>query len=822
MSEQATGSTTFGRRTFLKGSAATLGLAAVSGLGCTPNEELSGTGTPETSAETQQVSAPEEQEFTAACRGNCFGGCKIKVKVRDGNVVSSTMGEFPNPAYNRICSKGLTHLQRIYDPDRLKVPLRRVGERGADQWEEISWDDAVNEIATTWQKIIDEDGAGSIGLVPSAGGNFGSASTQYPQRLSNALGFTTISPCYDNGLFAGGGFSKGTGVNEITDMPNAKTIIVWGANPSEAQTQHWHFITEAHNGGSKLITIDPNYTNCAAKSDQWIPIRPATDTALVMAMMNVCIDNGWIDENYIKIGTVGPFLVKESDGTYLRQSDITGEAPAEGEVDAILVTDGNGTFATPAEITDPVIEGTFEVNGENVTCAYTLLKDAIKDWTVERASELCDIPVDTITELARVYSQEGPSTIYTGLGPDHYVNGHMFYFAVTGLAGITGNLGKPGATCGMDWPVAGFGISAASNPKNMVGPAGLIPGPLFPVAVREGELEGRPVKLRSLYIYSANPVANQVERKAWLEALETMELVVIAEMRMTDTARYADIVLPVTHWFEMTEIAPVITPYMTLQEKCIEPLHEAKTDVEIINLIANAMGLVEDFQYTEEEYLAKTLENPNSEKLGITWDRLKEEKCIRDYPQEPYFLGVDGVFPTPSGREQFYREAVTPYVDYGQTLTDMRERLPYWEPPAEAWPETVGEFEANPLAEKYPLIYSGERNKMKCHTQFGHNPWLIELYDEPIVKMHPDDAAARGISEGDYVRVYNDRGFVVLKALMHPGTRPGMIIVPKGWEEDQFVAGHYADLTSHVFNPTVPNNCFFDALCEVEKYEGGE
>lgn len=810
----------FGRRTFLKGSAATMGLAALTGAGCAPKEELGETG--EGGGDSAAAEAPEEQIFTGACRGNCFGGCKLKIKVRDGNVVSTTMGEFPNPEYNRICTKGLSHLQRIYDPDRLKVPLRRVGERGADQWEEITWDEAIEEIATTWQAIIDQDGAGSIGLVPSAGGNFGSASTQYPQRLSNALGFTTISPCYDNGLFAGGGFSKGTGVNEITDMPNAKTIIVWGANPSEAQTQHWHFLTEAHNGGSKLITIDPNYTNCAAKSDQWIPIRPATDTAMVMAMMNLCIDNGWTDEDYIKIGTVGPFLVKETDGLYVRLSDVTGEAPAEDAEDPIVVTDGSGNFGVPADIANPVIEGTYEVNGVKATCAYTLLKDAIKDWTVERASELCDVPVEVITELAREYAQEGPSTIYTGLGPDHYVNGHMFYFAVTGLAGITGNLGKPGATCGMDWPVAGFGISAASMPKQIVGPAGVIPGPLFPVSVREGQIEGRPVNLRSLYIYSANPVANQVERKAWIEALNEMELVVIAEMRMTDTARYADIVLPVTHWFEMTEIAPVITPYMTLQEKCIEPLHEAKTDVEIINLIANKMGLVEDFQYTEEEYLAATLDNDNARALGITWEKLKEEKCLRDYPAEPYYLGVDGVFPTPSGREQFYREVVTPYVDYGQVLTDMRERLPYWEPPAEAWPESIGGFEANPLAQKYPLIYSGERNKMKCHTQFGHAPWLLELYSEPIVKLNPDDAAARGIAEGDYVRVFNDRGFVVLKAVIHPGTRPGMIIVPKGWEQDQFVAGHYADLTSHVFNPTVPNNCFFDTLCEVEKYEGGE
>lgn len=815
---EASPSTSFGRRTFLKGSAAALGLAAVAGAGCSPKKELE-------ESENKTEVAPEETEFVGSCRGNCFGGCKLKIKVRDGNVVSTTMGEFPNSQYNRICQKGISHLQRIYDPERLKTPLRRVGERGGNEWEQITWDEAIDEIGTKWQQIIDEDGGGAIGLLPSAGGNFGSASTSAPQRLAAAIGCTTVSACYDNALFGGGAFSKGTGVNEIVDIVNAKTIIVWGANASEAQTQHYHFIVEAQKAGATLIVIDPNYTHIASKADIHVPIRPGTDTAMVMAMMNIAIENDWVDIDFIKKGTVGPFLVKE-DGKFLRMSDL-GIEPTTPEgskipVDPIVLLGSDGKSGLMSEIADPVYEGTHLVNGISVTCAYSLLKDVIKEWTPARAAELCDVSEETIRKITELYTQNGPSTIYTGLGPDHYVNGHMFYFAVTGFAGITGNLGKPGATCGMDWPVSGFGVSTAPAMTIERKSGTLVPAPLLLDTLKSGAIEGKPVKLRSLYIYSGNPIANQTDRKAMLEAFSMIDFIVVADIMMTDTTMYADLVLPVAHWFEETEIMPVITPFMTLQEKAIDPLYECKTDVEIINLIANKLGFVDDFKYTTEEYCQATLDNDKARALGISWEKLQEDKCIRVFAEDPYYLGEGGVFPTPTTREQFYRDTPVPYVNFGQQIDVEKERLPYWEPPHEAWPVAAGGFEANPLAEKFPIIFTTERNKMKCHTQFGRVPWLLELYPEPIVKINPIDAEDRNIAEGDLVRIFNDRGEVVARAIMHAGARPGLVIMPKGWEKDQFVAGHYSDLTSRVFNSACANNCYFDVLCQIEKYKGGE
>lgn len=812
--DMATGMS-FGRRTFIKGAAATLGLAAVAGAsGCSPANELS---TDDSSGE-----PPEEQFFNGVCRGNCFGGCALKIKVRDGNVVSTTAQDVPDERYRHICQKGMLHLQRIYDPGRVKTPLRRVGERGSGEWEEITWDEAIEEITTKWKQYQAESGNSSIAFMAGAG-NQGLSATQYMGRLRKLMGGTTINGHYDGAYFYGNGNAEGVGegynTNEITDLLNAKSIFIWGSNPSEAQPRNWHFLMDAKAAGATLVCIDPNWTVAASRSDVHVSLRPGTDNALIMAMMNVIVENGWTDVDFIKKSTVGPFLVKESDGKFLRQSDL-GQGSAE-EGDKILVRDSNGNVGTADEIADPVIEGAFEIEGIRVTCAYSLLLDAIAPWTVERASELCDVPGETIRKLAEIYTQNAPSSIYQGFGPDHYVNGHEVYFTLCAMAAISGNLSKLGASCGYCWEFAGYmnlvKTAAADPDASLIKPSITIPAGRVNDVVHGMKIGEETVNLRSIYIYVGNPVANQTERLSWLDTFDNLDLVVVADMRMGDTANYADIVLPVTHWFELPEIMPQTSAYLILQEKAIDPLYEAKTDVEITNLLGNAMGFEGLFDYTNEEYLAACVTNPSAAARGVTWERLKDEKIIRAYSADPYIHAAGGVFPTATGREQFYQESPTPYVNYKQKIDVEKERLPYWEPPHEAWPETVGRYEATEASKKYPIIFTTERNKMKVHTMWGHAPWLLELYPEPIIRIHPQDAKARGIAEGDYVRAYNDRGDAVFKAQLNAGIRPGMVVAPKGWEEDQFKSGHYSNLTSRVFNEACPNNCYFDALVEIEK-----
>lgn len=807
-----------GRRSFLKGSAAAVAAAGV--VAAAPGSPVLQALAAGSETKTGVV---EDQIFYGACRANCFGGCRLKITVRNGKVVKTQMAEVPDKRYNRICARGLSHLQLIYSPDRLKYPLKRVGERGADQWEQITWEEAIKTITNTWKQIRAESGDNAVAFSFGTG-SIGALSSNGFHRLANAMGASNIYGNYDSNHIITIGQCLGVGANynanEMADLLNAKTILFFGANITEAQPHNWHFVKEAQEKGTKLICIDPVSTTLAIKSDIHVPIRPGTDAALAMAMANIIIKNNWIDETFIMKSSVGPFLVKEKDGTYLRLSDL-GELPA-GQQDGIVVRGGDGSVGLPGEINSPVIKGSFTINGLKVTTAYDLLVGRVAEWTPERTAELCGISVDLLEKITRIYATESPGTIYTGFGPDHYANGDHAYMAIFTLGMITGNFGKPGASTG--WPLnVGVNINGAAiqelpgSPK--AGPT--LPQTKIPFIMENKKYGGKPFELRSIYNLAGNPIANAAGRQELLQAYSKLDLHIVADWRMTDTARYADLVLPVAHWFEAEEIVNAgQTTWTSIQEKAVEPQFEAKSDWDILRLLAEGMGY-EHFSYSESEMLQMACEGPAPAAFGTSYEKLKKEKVIKGaFPDKTYIYGEDGVFGTATGRVQFYFENPQPdylYDPEKQKIDTKAVALPAWEPPFEAWPETVGGFDKKPLAAKYPLIYTSQRNKLKTHTIFGHNPWLLELYPEPTIRVSPSDAQARGIAQGDYAKVYNDRGYAVLKVVISNGVRPGMVVVPKGWQKDQFKEGHYSDLVGNIVDDYRQNNNYFDTLCEIEK-----
>ena len=813
------------RRSFLKTTGAVAGAAA-----------LAGTVTPTLAAfadeSGQQSEGAEEQIFSGICRGNCFQGCFVNFRVRDGKVVGVTARDFPDEAYNRICPKGLSLPQRIYNVDRVKYPMKRVGERGADEWERISWDEAIDLIATTWKDLIATYGRNCIAQTSTAGTT--GMSTNALSMLFSLVGAVSVASNVDNALFKGTQDTLGYNVmqnsaNDSTDIENARTIILWASNITESQIQQWHFIADAKEKGATLICIDPNFTATAAKSDIFVPIRPGTDSALAMGMMNIVLENGWEDIDFLKRSTVAPLLVKE-DGTYLRTTDFGASSDAASDSAAastaasaatLVVWDEDaGAWGLASEVANPAIEGEFEIEGFAVRPAYSLLLERIAEYTPERASEICDVPVDFMRRITEIYSTNTPSWIYEGLGFNHYVNGHTAYHGCATLAMLTGNLGKSGASCGFIRPGDMYQyvtdltqvLTKAAVAGDMLGSASCtISSNKFPEAVLTGKYAGFDTPIKSLFVFKSNYLGTMTDRLAKIEAFNAMDLVIVDDMYMTDTARYADLVLPIVDFAEQTDIHNRTTyPYTLLQEKAIEPLYEAKTDLEIAGLIAEKLGLGEYFKRSQEEYLRDNLGEEN-------WNQILEDKCIKmNYYTDHYIHGEDGTYPTPTLRAQFYFE--TPgaglYGDtpYGAEVDYEKERMVYWEPPEEAWHE-------NELYGEYPLVLWQEHAKWRTHTQFGYVPWLREMDPEPVVKMSQEDAEARGIKTGDVVRVFNDRGYVVLKAIVNNGARPGMVNIPHGWQEDQFIEGHYCDLLNPAMHPLLPNQCYNDCLVEIEKYE---
>lgn len=766
----------------------------------------------------------KEQIFSGACRGNCTGGCFLNIHVRDGKVVRTSMREMPNPDYNRICVKGLTHVQRIYNKDRLKYPMKRVGKRGEGKWERISWNEAITTIADKWKEYEKEYGKESFAIYWGSG-NYGTLCGQGlgnpTNRLLNVTGCSQINASVDaaHGYAAGNAVGIGPNftLNEIADLKNAKTILIWGANPVISQQQSIHFIMEAKEKGTKVVVIDPTYNITASKADMFVPIRPATDGALALAMMNIVVRENWVDVPFLKKSTVAPYLVKASDGKYLRLSDL-GKAP-KGANDQIVVRGKNGKVGLPSEIADPVITGSFEINGIKVTTAYSLLLERIAEYPPKRAAEICNIPENKIEEITKIYAKNKPSTIYSYFGIDHYVNGHYNMFAIYALAMITGNLGKPGAACGMGETIGINFVNVMGTlfPKGATGPSVVMATTEMDQVMDKHKYGTKDIHLKGVYLTHINMLGNSAQRKYALDWLNKLDFIAVADMNMNETAQYADILLPVAHWFEHVDAFCNYSthPYVLWQEKAIDPLYECKPDFEITKMIAEKLGYGNQFAFTEEEYLKLWLDTDGARSLGITLDKLKKEKAIKCFPGENFVFASDGVFPTPTGRAQFYQESPAPNSNYDLRFYDKKwdiskERLPYWEPPHEAWQE-------NPLYKKYPFRLISDHVRFRTHTQWWDVPVLHELDPEPLLKISPDDAAKYGIKTGDKVKVYNDRGYVVLKAAINAGCQKGVLTAPKGWEKQQFIDGHFADLSSRFMNPICANSAFNDLLVAIKK-----
>lgn len=826
------------RRSFLECTGAAASAVALAGL--------SG-GTLEAFADETQngvLSAGEEEIHRGVCRPNCFGYCHLNVHVHDGKVMKTTRAPYNERCYDRICQRGLSHVHRIYDPKRLQYPIRRVDgtERGAGQWERITWDEALDEIAAKMTEIQKKYGEDSIFFLNQSG-NMAAGFLGIYSRFIAVTNASTVYPCMDQASLygmqscAGMYISPQMGMmnwngNEPTDMKNAKTVITWGANVTDAQIHNWHLLHEARAQGTKLVVIDPIFTQIASKADMWIPIRPGSDTLLKLGLMQIVLDRNAQDEEFLKQHTVAPLLVKSNDGKFLRRSDMGTPAEDTGQVNPMtkqpIMHDPfmalvNGQLVELQDGMSPDIKGTYNHDGVECRCAYELLVENIYEHSLEDISAMTEIPLDTIYELADIVI-DGPVFHYEGYGPQAYNNGGQTTFAGYTLCALLGNLGKPGASYGAFW---GYGmLSSVANPK-YAAPTGPstgrnICGVDLKNVVEADDFMGAPANIKMFWIYGANPVSTHTETKAFTDIIfPAAEFIVTADSMLTDTAMYSDMVLPVAQWFELEDIATSGQACsMNYSEKSIEPLYECKTDFDIITELAKKMGLGEYFTMTNQEALKSMYSGPIAEALGTSYEQLKEVKQVRFIPGNaetaPYIAWENGTFPTESGRFEFYRETVTPRALTTITPTPeeiQAERLPHFEPPLEAWPD-------NPLHSTYPFVLMSERARYRVHSQWFATPLLRELDPEPIVKINPADAKTKGIEDQTYVECFNDRGSTVAKAIYSEAIRPGTLVYPKGWQMDQHKEGCWSCLSSTKFNVFTVNNNFMDVLCDIRPWKG--
>lgn len=817
----------FTRRSFIKGAATLTAAGLLTGCSANTGDLVEGSSSP--------VEAGKEEIFAGACSGNCFGGCFLNVHVRDGQVVRFTARDMIDTRYNRICTKGLSHMGRIYSANRLQYPMRRVGERGAGEFERISWDEAIDEIATKWQGYRDEFGAESIAIMSQSGnlrlgGGINNIGT-YLTRFVNVMGMSKVNGNLDWGVVMSGIISFGGNDlctnNEPTDYENASTIVIWGSNPAVSQLHNMHFIMEAREKGTRVIDIDPVYNMSVAKADEFIPINATTDGALALGIINEVINNGWHDVEFLRAHSEAAFLVKP-DGNLMKMSDL-GVAPTEGPVNPQT---GQPTVVDPYVVWDeatsslveadsakqPAITGVTEANGVAVQTTFDYLANIASEYAPEKVEEITGVPADKVRELAEVYTQNGPVLTYLHYGPDHYINGHWSCWCIYAVSMICGQIGKPGASCGPS------GINASGITNKVINTAPDANGNPCPPAGRgfnvnlisnildTNEYNGQPFTLKSVYIMGNNPVSICSQQGYTEEWLSKIEFVVVADESMNDTAKWADILLPVADWYEQTDIygACGTQPYFIWNDQAIEPLYESRSDFDIYKAILEKMGLGDYWPWeTSEDALKDALDSETCHDLGIEFDKMKEEKIARCLPGDIFRAHEGGEFMTPTKRCRFYQE--TPYIDtVGEEIDISKERAPHWEPTLEA-------DKNSEARKKHPFHLLSDHMRTRTHTQWWDVDLLKEVETEPIVKLNPQDAAELGISAGDKVRVYNDRGSVTLTAVINAGLPRGMASAPRGFQRTEFIDGHFATLSIMKFNQACANQPFNDVAVSIEK-----
>ncbi len=741
------------------------------------------------------------------CPAHCgIDACGILAHVVGDRVVKVEPAGFPDPKLRRICLRGLSSLDITYHPDRLQYPMRRVGERGEGKFERISWDAALDFIAHKFRQIAAEYGWPAIAWVL---GGPGSGTTKFGAylRLAGLTRSTRVSawgygdaglPCGSRVIF-GTQFPYGLLFGQLWSggTPDADTIVVWGANPGESQPLNlMRPIMDAKAGGARLVVIDPRFTVTASKADQYIGIRPGTDSALALALMQVIFENNLQDDTFILRHSAGPYLVRIDTGHYLRGKDLG--LPEENEY---IVWDSLTRSAKPRSAAgiQPELGGTFAAGGIECKTSFQLLKDLAAEYPPGRAAEITGVDPDLIDRLGKLIGSSKSTIFVPHMGFTRTYHGDISLRALGAVATVTGNVNAT---------FRGGHLPAVLNWKPFLhaNPAKPSYSRLGILQLYDAVMASRPYPVKAVwfsFINFLNQCANsgKIAEKMFPE----LDLIVDTELFMTPTARYADIILPACSYLEFSDFIPHPYPYVQLQQKVIEPLYESKSDVDIASELGRRLGFGTYFEGGEKGFIDLIIDSGNDSMKGITRERLKQGamplNCIPAMDRE-----FDLPFSTPSGKIELYAENL---VDDGQALPVFLEPL---------------ETPLRPGSKKYPLAFIQGHSRFRTHSMFANVPSLLALNPEPEVEINPRDAVQRNISTGDMVTVYNDRARTTLKARLSEGVGPGVINIGQGWWIDQFKEGSVNHLTHEVINPVQekvyePNMHMNDVAVEVVKAE---
>ncbi len=646
------------------------------------------------------------QRIHGACPHDCPDTCGVITEVENGRAVAFYADPDHPVTQGWLCVKVRPYLERVYHPDRLQFPLRRVGPKGSGQWQRISWDAALAEIGERWRAIIAQYGPAAI-LPYSYSGTLGLVQMSVCNgRLWNRLGASRLqrSIC---GAAAEHAVEVTLGTRHsppYEEVIHSRLVILWGHNPISTAPHFMPALRAAQRAGCRLVVIDPRRTRSAQGADWHLAPLPGTDGALALGLAHILVREGLHDEEWLHAHTVG----------------------------------------------------------------WEQLRDRLADYPPAHVAAITGLDTRDIVELAHLYASTRPGLIKISDGVNRNLNGGQNVRAILTLPAITGQYGTRGG--GLAYSTSGtlsWDAAAVHHWNECPPPARRVNMNRLGAALL-GEVDDPPIK--SLFVYGANPAASAPNAGAIVRGLQREDLfTVVHELFLTDTADYADIVLPATSQLEHTDLHKAYGhTHVQYNAAAIPPLGESKSNWEVMGLLARTMGFDEPWLHQSadqviDEVLTATAVH-NAALRGITLTRLQEGHPLplALAPTPPF---ADGHFPTPSGKVEIY----------SQTLADEGiDPLPGWVEPPRDRALTEDPSTLPPLA----LVSAASHHFVS--SSLANVPSLLAREGTPVLEIHPIDAAARGITTGDTVIIENQRGWCRLRAVLSDTVRPGVVATPKG------------------------------------------
>ncbi len=667
---------------------------------------------------------PQRTQFFGGCPHDCPDTCAMIYEVEDGRLVDVRGNKEHPMTRGGLCVKLKDYHDHHYNPDRVLHPLRRVGPKGSRQFARITWDEAIAEITSRWKDIIARYGSQAI-MPYSYLGNEGLVQgLTAGDAFFNRLGSTV-----NEKTFCASGSSTAwlltvgpTGGVDPESFVHSRYIVIWACNSISTNLHHWPFILEARKRGAKIVVIDSYRSRTAKQADWHIMPKPGTDGALAMGIIAAMIKNGYVDREWVDKHTVG----------------------------------------------------------------FPELAERAAEFTPDYVEKVTGVPAQDIATFAREFATIQPSVIRMGVALERHAGGGQTIRAVCTIPALAGSWRHVGGGL-LQMPLWEFPVDwARVSRPDFIRPGTRVVNNLQLGRALVGDMKLDP-PVMGLYVYNTNPVSQAPETNTIVKGLAREDLFfTIAEHFITDTAAYADIVLPATMAGEHDDMMFSWGHfYLTVNEQAIEPCGEAKSNAEIFRLLAASFGYDDpQFKMSDMELAQHYVQWDAPQMAGIDMEYFRRHGYFHLAVGTPddRLPHANGNFPTPSGKVEFMVKDAKNFVapPFRMMYEDMQsgedvDPLPGYVPPRES-------RATNPdLAERYPLNVISPKSHGFLNSCYANEPHKIKGQGEQFVMISPKDAEARSIREGDPVRVYNDRGDFEGVARVTDDVREGVVVATLGY-----------------------------------------